>query len=184
MTNHRRCYVPGGSYFFTVVTERRVSILANDAARDLLSTAIRACQQPWPFSVDARLLLPDHLHAIWTLPPGDCDHSKRGVSSKNTLLNTGWLAVNGAEQPVSSSKQGQRRRGVWQRRFWEYAIRDERDYAQHLDYLPYNPVKHGLVTSVVDWPYSSFHRYVSEGLYPSHWGAERDVRFEWHDGGE
>ncbi len=183
MANYRRCYVPGGSYFFTLVTERRAPILANDAARDLLCTAIRACLQQWSFSVDALVLLPNHLHAIWTLPPGDCDYSKRWGFVKKYFTQH-WLAVKGSEQPVSLSKQHQRRRGVWQRRFWEHTLRDERDYAQHLDYLHYNPVKHGLVASVVDWPYSSFHRYVRAGYYPSHWGADLASQFESFDGGE
>lgn len=171
MANYRRCYISGGSYFFTVVTERRAPILANDEARDLLRTAIRACQQQWPFSVKALVLLPDHLHAIWTLPPGDADYSKRwGFIKKHFTQH--WLVANGMEQALSLSKQRQRRRGVWQRRFWEHALRDERDYAQHLDYLHYNPVKHGLVSTVADWPYSSFHRFVSKGFYPAHWGRD------------
>ena len=175
MANYRRCYIPGGSYFFTVVTERRAPILANDEARDLLRSAILTCQQQWPFSVDALVLLPDHLHAIWTLPPGDCDYSKRWGFVKKYFTQH-WLAANGEEQAVSLSKLQQRRRGIWQRRFWEHALRDECDYAQHLDYLHYNPVKHGLVTAVVDWPYSSFHRFVNEGLYPSHWGENLEAR--------
>jgi len=157
--------------------------LANDAARDLLRSAIRACQQQWPFAVDALVLLPDHLHAIWALPPGDADYSKRwGFIKKHFTQH--WLAANGAEQSISSSKQHQRRRGVWQRRFWEHVLRDERDYAKHLDYLHYNPVKHGLVTSVANWPYSSFHRFVNEGLYPAQWGSDMAGKFDTFDGGE
>ncbi|ANE56413.1 REP-associated tyrosine transposase [Methylomonas sp. DH-1] len=183
MANYRRCYIPGGSYFFTVVTERRAPILANDAARDLLRSAIRACQQQWPFAVDALVLLPDHLHAIWALPPDDADYSKRwGFIKKHFTQH--WLAANGPEQSISLSKQHQRRRGVWQRRFWEHALRDERDYAKHLDYLHYNPVKHGLVTSVANWPYSSFHRFVNEGLYPAKWGSDMAGKFDTFDGGE
>lgn len=183
MANYRRCYIPGGSYFFTLVTERRAPILANDEARDLLRSAIRTCQQQWPFSVDALVLLPDHLHAIWTLPPGDSNYSKRWRFVKKYFTQH-WLVADGAEQLVSLSKQRQRRCGIWQRRFWEHALRDECDYARHLDYLHYNPVKHGLVPTVANWPYSSFHRFVSEGLYPSHWGANLAARFEWFEGGE
>jgi putative transposase len=183
MANYRRCYIPGGSYFFTLVTERRAPILANDEARDLLRSAIRACQQQWPFSVDALVLLPDHLHAIWTLPSGVCDYSKRWGFVKKYFTQH-WLAANGLEQPVSRPKKNQRRRGVWQRRFWEHTLRDEYDYSQHLDYLHYNPVKHGLVTAVADWPYSSFHSFVREELYPSHWGTDLSARFVSFDGGE
>ncbi|WP_444543027.1 REP-associated tyrosine transposase [Methylomonas koyamae] len=94
------------------------------------------------------------------------------------------MAANGPEQSISLSKQHQRRRGVWQRRFWEHALRDECDYAKHLDYLHYNPVKHGLVTSVANWPYSSFHRFVNEGVYPAEWGSDMAGKFDTFDGGE
>jgi len=157
MSDYRRCYVPGGSYFFTVVTERRAAILANDRARDCLRDAIRHCQQQLPFRVDALVILPDHIHAIWTLPPDDCDYSKRwGVIKK--YFTEHWLALGGAEQSVTASRLRYRRRGIWQRRFWEHALRDEPDYQNHLDYLHFNPVKHGLVKNVRDWLYSSFRR--------------------------
>lgn len=171
MSDYRRCYVPGGSYFFTVVTERRAAILANDCARDCLRDAIRHCQQHLPFRVDALVILPDHIHAIWTLPPDDCDYSKRwGVIKKHFTQH--WLALGGAEQSVTASRLRYRRRGIWQRRFWEHALRDELDYQNHLDYLHFNPVKHGLVKNVQDWPYSSFQRWVEQGAYPDRWGSQ------------
>ncbi len=171
MSDYRRCYVPGGSYFFTVVTERRAAILANDCARDCLRDAIRHCQQHLPFRVDALVILPDHIHAIWTLPPDDCDYSKRwGVIKKHFTQH--WLALGGAEQSVTASRLRYRRRGIWQRRFWEHALRDELDYQNHLDYLHFNPVKHGLVKNVQDWPYSSFQRWVEQGAYPERWGSQ------------
>jgi len=170
LSDYRRCYVPGGSYFFTVVTERRAGILANDSARDCLRNAIRHCQQHLPFRVDALVILPDHIHAIWTLPTDDCDYSKRwGIIKKH--FTQSWLALGGAEQSVTASRLRYRRRGIWQRRFWEHALRDERDYQNHLDYLHYNPVKHGLVKNVADWPYSSFHRLVEQGVYSVDWGT-------------
>ena len=183
MANYRRCYVAGGCYFFTLVTEQRAPILANDAARDLLREAIRACQRQWPFTVNALVLLPDHLHAILTLPAGDCDYSKRWGFIKKYFTHH-WLAANGVEQSVSLSRQHQRRRGVWQRRFWEHALRDERDYQRHLDYLHYNRVKHGLVSAVVDWPYCSFHRFVNDGFYFPHWGRDMAADFDVFEGGE
>lgn len=177
MSNYRRCYISGGSYFFTVATERRCGILANDRACDLLRSSIRYCRRTLPFSVDALVILPDHVHTIWTLPSGESDYSKRwGVIKKHFTQN--WLATGGVEQSVSLSKQLNRRRGVWQRRFWEHTLRDERDYFQHMDYLHYNPVKHGLTKSVADWPYSSFHYWVKKGLYSTHWGTEPVVNLE------
>ena len=173
LSDYRRCYVPGGSYFFTVVTERRAGILANDRARDCLRNAIHHCRQLLPFHVDALVILPDHIHAIWTLPTDDCDYSKRWGIIKKHFTQT-WLSLGGSEQPVSASRLHCRRRGVWQRRFWEHALRNERDYQNHFDYLHYNPVKHGLVKNVRDWPYSSFHRWVEQGVYSNQWGSRME----------
>ncbi len=170
MADYRRCYVPGGSFFFTVVTERRAPILGNDAAHELLRAAFRDCRQRWPFRVDALVMLPDHLHAIWTLPPDDADYSKRWGAIKKYFTQS-WLAAGGTEQPSTDSRARYRRRGGWQRRFWEHTLRDERDYARHFDYLHYNPVKHGLVDAPRSWPYSSFHRWVESGVYDREWGC-------------
>ncbi|HRX72343.1 MAG: transposase [Candidatus Competibacteraceae bacterium] len=174
MADYRRCYVPGGSFFFTVVTERRAAILGNDRARDLLRAAFRDGRQRWPFRVDALVMLPDHLHAIWTLPPDDADYSKRWGAIKKHFTQS-WLAAGGGEQPTTDSRHRYRRRGVWQRRFWEHAIRDQRDFDIHCDYLHYNPVKHGLVARVADWPYSSFHRFVENGAYPLDWAGHPEL---------
>ena len=170
MADYRRCYVPGGSFFFTVVTERRAAILGNDRARDLLRAALRDCRQRWPFRLDALVMLPDHLHAIWTLPPEDSDYSKRWGMIKKHFTQS-WLAAGGHEQPRNDSRHRYRRRGVWQRRFWEHTLRDEYDYARHFDYLHYNPVKHGLVRSPRYWPYSTFHYWVERGAYDLDWGT-------------
>ena len=174
MADYRRCYVPGGTFFFTVVTERRAGILGNDVARDLLRAAFRMCRQRWPFRVDALVMLRDHVHAIWTLPPGDADYSKRwGVIKKH--FTQSWLARGGLEQTGNESRARYRRRGVWQRRFWEHTVRDEVDYARHFDYLHHNPVKHGLVERVCDWPYSTFHHWVKHGVYDNQWGCSGNV---------
>lgn len=170
MADYRRCYVPGGSFFFTVVTERRAAILGNDLSRDLLRAAFRACGQRWPFRVDALVMLRDHLHAIWTLPQDDTDYSKRWGAIKKHFTHS-WLALGGPEQPRTASRSRYRRRGIWQRRFWEHTLRDERDYGRHFDYLHYNPVKHGLVKCVKDWPYSTFHRHVKNGIYLENWAG-------------
>lgn len=125
------------------------------------------------------VLLDDHLHAIWTLPDGDTRYSARWGWIKKEFTKA-YLAAGGEEQPRSDSRLRQRRRGVLQRRFWEHALRDEEDYARHFDYLHYNPVKHGYAERVKDWPYSTFHRYVRQGVYGPHWagGAYAMLDFE------
>jgi putative transposase len=174
MPQYRRCRVPGGTVFFTVVTERRSPLLCGALARSILGDVFRACEKRWPFRVDGMVLLPDHLHSLWTLPPGDDAYSRRWGWIKKEFTKL-WLAAGGEEQERSASRRRSRRRGVWQRRFWEHTIRDDDDYARHLDYIHYNPVKHSLVTAPRDWPYSSFHRWVRKGVYPPDWGAGNQV---------
>lgn len=168
MPDYRRAFVPGGTFFFTVVSDRRVPIFNRPLARSLLRAAMDQTARRWPFDVRAMVLLPDHLHAIWTLPEGDVDFSRRWAYLKKTFTQT-WLSHGGTEQWCSHSRQKNRRRGVWQRRFWEHALRDECDFAQHCHYIHYNPVKHGLATCPHAWPYSSFHRFVRAGIYDQDW---------------
>jgi putative transposase len=170
MPRYRRSWVPGGTFFFTVVTESRAPFLCEAKARALLRQALQDCRQRWPFAIDAMVLLPDHLHAIWTLPPTDSAYPRRWGWLKKEFTKA-WLAGGGPEQPRSASRRRQRRRGVWQRRYWEHTIRDEQDFEDHFHYVHYNPVKHGLVAAPKDWPYSSFHRWVREGVYDDAWGA-------------
>ncbi|MEA3278295.1 MAG: transposase [Pseudomonadota bacterium] len=170
MTNWRRAYIPGGVFFFTLVTEHRSPILTTPRGRGLLREVTVECRGRFPFEVVAAVLLPDHLHAIWRLPHGDSDYSKRWAWLKKEFTKR-WLAGGGAEQLISDSRQRNRRRGVLQRRFWEHVIRDERDLERHVDYIHYNPVKHGYVTCPVDWQWSSFHRFVRDGAYPRDWGC-------------
>ena len=180
MPHFRRAYVPGGSFFFTMVTERRAPILCTDTSRLFLRTAIRECRQRWPFRIDAMVLLDNHLHAIWILPEGDTRYSARWGWIKKKFTKA-YLAADGDEQARSGSRIRQRRRGVLQRRFWEHALRDEEDYARHFDYIHYNPVKHGYVESVQDWPYSTFHRWVKQGVYPQLWGSKAHGIMEFDD---
>lgn len=170
MSDYRRAYIPGGSFFFTLVTEGRTPIFRDENARTMLGLALRDCLHRWPFELNALVLLDDHLHAIWTLPQGDTRYSARWGFIKKEFTKM-WLAAAGCEQERSISRIKQRRHGVWQRRFWEHSLRDEHDYARHFDYVHYNPVKHGYVERVKDWPYSTFHRWVKQGVYPVDWGC-------------
>lgn len=163
MPNYRRLWVPGGTYFFTVnLAHRRDRILtANIAA---LRSAFRETSARQPFDLVAAVVLPNHLHCIWTLPEGDADNARRWSRLKATFSR-------GVphEGDLSPSRIARRERGIWQRRFWERAIVDEDDFRTHLDYIHYNPVKHGLVVRALDWPHSSFRRWVAAGVYPEDW---------------
>ncbi|MGD8570646.1 MAG: transposase [Gammaproteobacteria bacterium] len=170
MPHYRRAKSPGASYFFTVVTHHRRPILTKPDSRRALRQAINDVRIIHPFTIDAWVLLPEHLHCIWTLPNGDCDFSKRwGMIKSRFSKQVGPLIQH--EAPLSESRRKHREASIWQRRFWEHQIRDEHDYNTYIDYIHYNPVKHGLVSQVTDWPYSTFHKYVNEGLYPDDWGA-------------
>ena len=168
--NYRRNYVPGATFFFTVVTFERIPFLCDERARRILRESIKACGRRWPFTIDSIVLLPDHLHCIWTLPPNDADFSKRWGWIKKEFTKT-WIGADGRVGAVSPSKKRERRQGVWQPKFWEHTMRDDEDYVNHVDYIHYNPVKHGHVRSPADWPWSSFHRYVRMGAYPPDWAS-------------
>lgn len=150
MPNYLRARIPGGTYFFTLASRRREPCLADDGTRKALRDAIATTRQRWPFEINAWVLLPDHLHCLWTLPEEDADFSKR------------WSTI----KRLTTQSLG---RSVWQLRFWEHFIRNEQDYAAHLDYIHWNPVKHGLAARPADWPYSTFHRYLQQGVYQADW---------------
>jgi REP-associated tyrosine transposase len=165
MPQYRRAKINGCTFFFTVVLADRSSNLLVDQI-DRLRQAYRAVQERRPFETIAICILPDHVHAIWALPEGDADFSTRWG-----LIKSGFSRGLTA-QPRSESKIAKREKGVWQRRYWEHAIRDEADLERHIDYIHFNPVKHGHVTRVADWPHSSFHRYVERGALVAGWGGE------------
>ena len=156
MSNYRRVFVPGGRYFFTLVTWERRTILSSPHRIELLRSAFREVAKKRPFETDAIVVLPDHLHCIWRLPPGDADFSSRWREIKKHV--TRRLDLGPIKEPV------------WQPRFWEHYLRSEEDWRRHVDYIHFNPVKHGLVERVSDWPYSSFHAAVRRGLYELDWG--------------
>lgn len=165
MPGYRRTHILGGSYFFTVATFGRQPLLTQDATRLVLRQGIELARHVHPFTIDAWVLLPDHLHCIWTLPPGDAGFSKRWALIKRHV--TRQSATNrDAAKPFSVSRRKRHEGRLWQRRFWDHAIRDEADLRAHLDYIHWNPVKHGYVTQVKDWPYSTFYRYAARGVYP------------------
>jgi putative transposase len=151
MPNWKRAHVPGGTFFFSVVTDRRARFLTDIPARPLLGSIIRRCQLRWPFTIDVMVLLPDHLHAIWTLPPGDEEYSKRWEWIKKECTKH-WLAAGGLEQRQTAGLICDRRRGVWQPKFWEHTLETVEQFERHFDYVHYNPVKHGLVKCPSDWP--------------------------------
>ena len=223
---YRRAKISGGTYFFTVVTYNRREILCIPANVDLLREVFRKVLIKHPFKIDAMVVLPDHLHCIWTLPPGDSDFSMRWRLIKNYFSrkcvgrvekqnqqnvgwvepakpnkiimpqNVGWVELAKPNNHIGSvQKQNQaqfttpsrlkkKEQPVWQRRFWEHFIRDDQDFISHVEYIHYNPVRHGLVTAPRDWKYSSFHRYVREGMYDPEWGAGIKMEFESTVGGE
>jgi putative transposase len=166
MTEYRRNFIPGGTYFFTVNLSDRSSRLLTDQI-DLLRAAFRYTAARHSFDIDAIMILPEHLHAIWRLPPGDADYALRW-----RLIKTYFSRNLPDLESRSRSRSAKGERGIWQRRYWEHTLRDEADYARHVDYIHFNPLKHGHVARVQDWPYSSFHRYVREGCYPAHWAGE------------
>ena len=161
MPNYRRLYQAGGTYFFTHVTYQRHPWLCTDLGRQALREAIIAVRRKYPFTIDAFVLLPDHFHCILTLPETDADYAKRWRLIK--LMVTKACARELA-LPFEKSESGKRRGegNLWQRRYWEHAIRNERDFADHCEYIHFNPVKHGLVECPTDWEYSSMHRYLRD----------------------
>ncbi|MFT3790303.1 MAG: transposase [Rudaea sp.] len=165
MSNYRRAWVPGGACFFTVNLLRRDSRLLVERI-DALRAAFRRTQAQRAFEIAAIVVLPDHLHCLWRLPEGDADNATRWRNIKAEFSR----AVPPAEHR-SARRLAKNERGIWQRRYWEHLIRDERDWSAHVDYIHINPVKHGHAERVADWPYSSFHRYVLRGDLPADWAG-------------
>lgn len=159
MSVYRRVYQPGGCYFFTLVTHGRRPILTRPENIHRLRAAFRHVAVTRPFEMQAIVVLPDHLHCLWRLPEDDKDFSIRWRLVKR------YFSV-GLEAGVN----GRREKNVWQRRYWEHCIRDEGDWRCHMDYVHYNPVRHGLVAAPNDWPHSSFRRAVERGWYEPNWG--------------
>jgi putative transposase len=173
MSQYRRADIPGATYFFTVNTYRRQAVLTDPRCRESLHNAISKVRLDLPFEIVAWVLLPDHIHAIWQLPQNDKDFPLRWSLIKQQVTRDceAWLP----QQNLSASRKKRGEGSLWQRRFWEHLIRDETDLSRHVDYIHFNPVKHGYVANVADWPYSTFHRFVKEGLYPEGWGGRGEI---------
>ncbi|QEH35109.1 Transposase IS200 like protein [Aquisphaera giovannonii] len=169
MSEYRLWHVPGATYFFTVVTQDRAPMFLDPAAVKRLGVVMRTVRSKRPFRTIAAVLLPDHLHCIWSLPRGDSDFSGRWRWIKGAFTEH-WLDEGGSETDPSASRVRKGERGIWQRRFWEHRIQDEDDLERHADYIHYNPVKHGLARRPADWPWSSFLRHVRLGQYAADWG--------------
>jgi putative transposase len=170
MSNYRRLFIPGGTWFFTVnlLQRQNNNLLIREV--NLLRETVKSVRKRSPFRINAWVVLPEHMHAVWTLPANDTDFSTRWRFIKSgfsrVLPKTEYRSV----VPIAANE-----RGIWQRHFWEHAIRDEADFERHIDSVHVNPLKHKLVSQVKDWPYSSFHRYVERGIYPANWCGEIDL---------
>lgn len=163
MSEYRRLYQPGGCYFFTVVTLERRPLLTQPQSIARLRAAFKQVTNRRPFEIESIVIMPDHLHCLWRLPEGDNDFSTRWRLIKR------YFAVG-----IDTAVNNRREKAVWQRRYWERLIRDEEDWLRHMDYIHYNPVKHGYVTAPADWPHSSFQQAVLKGLYPADWGVQSE----------
>ena len=166
---YRRANTVNASYFFTVnLAERKQRLLTDNIG--ILRNAIRMVKQNHPFTIETMVVLPEHLHAIFTLPEGDAAFAMRWA-----LIKAAFSRNMPKTERISASRIAKRERGIWQRRYWEHQIKDELDMQQHIDYIHYNPVKHGYVTQASDWPYSSIHQYIKAGILPKDWGIGDDV---------
>jgi len=163
MPNYRRIRAPGATTFFTVCLADRSAAHLTDRVGALRS-AFAEVQRDMPFRIEAIVVLPDHLHAIWTLPPGDADNATRWKRIK-----AGFSKRTGLAGPISPSKRAKGEVGLWQRRFWDHVVRDERDFEAHRAYVWQNPVRHGLVARATDWPHSSIHREIRQGRFRAEW---------------
>ena len=171
MPQYHRAHIPGGTYFFTVVTFNRQPLFKEESAVLWLKQCLEAEVERHPFTIRAMVVLPDHLHTIWTLPEDDSDYSMRWRQIKSNFSRHYDRSTNG---DVPESRRRKQEQDIWQRRFWEHAIKDQEDFNRHCDYIHFNPVKHGLVKSAAGWKASTFQRFVELGVYESDWGGRPD----------
>ncbi|WP_434222126.1 REP-associated tyrosine transposase [Limnospira platensis CENA597] len=180
MSNYRRLFVPGATYFFTQVTYKRNPWLCTEIGREGLRTGFQRLQKIYPFSLDAIALLPDHFHCIWTLPEGDKNYPMRWRYLKSFVTRSCSHKLKLSTE-VTLSRHKRKESNLW-RRYWEHLIKDEEDFENCCDYIHYNPVKHGLCESRKDWKFSSFHRLVKQGVYSVDWGVNELINFSGYFG--
>ena len=175
MPDYRRAWHPGGTYFFTVNLLQRQGNDLLTRHIEVLRAVTKSVQQRHPFRIHGWVVLPEHLHCVIELPPDDADFAVRW-----RLIKMGFSKALPRTERLSAVRIRRGERGIWQRRYWEHLIRDERDYQAHMDYVHINPVKHGLVVCVAEWPYSTFHRMVAHGIYPANWagGSENELGYD------
>lgn len=167
---YRRILRPGAIYFFTLNLSNRNSNLLIQEIKSLLF-ALNTVRKNHPFNIDAQVVLPDHWHLVMTLPEGDIDYAKR-----LRLIKATFSRQIKSQEYISASRKKKRERGIWQRRYWEHLIRDEHDYEQHINYIHFNPVKHGYVKKPNDWAYSSIHRFIAKGIISDHWTCDEKTQ--------
>ncbi|SDI01401.1 putative transposase [Pseudomonas benzenivorans] len=169
MSAYRRARVPGATYFFTVnLRDRHSDLLVREI--DLLRASVRATKARHPFHIDAWVVLPEHMHCLWTLPAEDADFALRWK-----VIKFAFARRLPKGEALTGTQRARGERGIWQRRYWEHLIRDDLDYQRHFDYIHLNPRKHGHVEHLADWPYSSFHRAVRTGIYSPDWWGNEDL---------
>ena len=166
---YRRADTKGATYFFTLnLADRKNTLLVDEI--DKLRNTLNKVKQERPYKLDAMVVLPDHIHAMWTLPVEDNDFATRWM-----LVKSGFSRQIPRGEKISKSRQSKGERGIWQRRYWEHLIRDEQDFEKHVDYIYFNPVKHGYVKRAAEWPYSSIHEYISKGILKPDWGWSEEM---------
>jgi putative transposase len=174
--DYRRAWHQGGTYFFTVNCLQRKNNDCLVRNIELLREVVTKVRKSHPFKIHAWVVLPEHMHCVIELPEGDADFATRLMLIK-MLFSRGIPK----QERLSDVRVNRRERGIWQRRYWEHLIRDERDYQAYVDYVHINPVKHGLVKQVKDWPYSTFHKLVKQGIYPENWSGGFEGRLSYED---
>ena len=176
MPDYRRAWCQGGTYFFTVNLLQRQNNDLLIKHIDVLRTVVSSVRRAHSFAIHGWVVLPDHLHCVIELPPDEADFATRW-----RLIKSGFSKALPKTERRNSVRVRRGERGIWQRRYWEHLIRDEADFRAHMDYVHINPVKHGLAESVTDWSYSTFHKLVEKGIYPSDWAGGEEVKLDYLD---
>ena len=176
MPNYRRAWHPGGTYFFTVNLLQRHGNDLLVRHIDVLRETIRSVQSRHPFEIHGWVVLPEHIHCVLQFPENDPNFATRW-----RLIKMGFSKALPKTERLSKVRANRGERGIWQRRYWEHLIRDDADFAAHMDYVHFNPVKHELVKRVADWPFSTFHRLVKQGVYPQDWGGGIETALGYDD---